>query len=45
MALVAVFAYVDHSFINWPLAIGIIALSLIHSIVLATLESSIGLIN
>ena len=37
IVLVAVFAYINHRFIKWPPTIGIMALSLMSSILLATL--------
>jgi CPA1 family monovalent cation:H+ antiporter len=39
IVLAAVFAYINHRFIKWPPTIGIMALSLISSILLATLGS------
>ncbi|MEO8886752.1 MAG: sodium:proton antiporter, partial [Mucilaginibacter sp.] len=38
--LAALFAYINHRFIKWPPTIGIMALSLISSMLLATLGSS-----
>lgn len=39
IVLAAVFAYINHRFIKWPPTIGIMALSLISSVLLATLGS------
>lgn len=39
IVLVAVFAYINHRFIKWPPTIGIMTLSLISSILVATLGS------
>ncbi|TSD66087.1 sodium:proton antiporter [Inquilinus sp. KBS0705] len=45
IVLAAVFAYINHQFIKWPPTIGIMALSLISSILLATLGSKGSLLS
>ncbi|RYU89968.1 sodium:proton antiporter [Mucilaginibacter terrigena] len=45
IVLAAIFAYINHRFVKWPPTIGIMALSLISSILLATLGTSQSLLS
>ncbi|MFD1255955.1 cation:proton antiporter [Mucilaginibacter terrae] len=45
IVLAAIFAYINHRFIKWPPTIGIMILSLITSVLLATLGSSRSLLS
>lgn len=45
IVLAAIFAYINHRFIKWPPTIGIMALSLISSILLVTIGNSKSLLS
>ncbi len=45
IVLAAIFAYINHVFIKWPPTIGIMALSLISSILLVTMGSSQSILS